>query len=169
MGEALGAAVALTLFMMVTVVTFLALLNVWELQSTEASAVTLRRVERLNTRVSITATAPTGAGCDTYTATVSNPGDTAIGDFTGMDLIINYTDTDSDMVSARLDHVSGAVAANQWRVSGIAPDTRDQNSWNPGEVATLEFNVDPAMSSVVSGAMVPTTPFGVSDTAYFGC
>jgi hypothetical protein len=169
MGEALGAAVALTLFIMLTGVTFLALLDVWEVRSTEASVVTLRRVERLNTMVSVTATAPSGSGYDTFTATVSNPGETAIGDFTQMDLIADYTDTNSDRVSARLDHVSGVVAANQWMVSSIAPDTRDPNSWNPGEVATLEFKVDPAVSSAVSGAMVLSTPFGVSDTTYFGC
>lgn len=169
MSESLGAIVAMTLFIMVSGATFLALLEVWDLQSTNAGAATLRRMDRLNTRVSVTATAESGANCDTFTASVSNPGKTSIGDFAAMDLIADYTGGDSDRVAARLDYVSGAVAANQWRVSGIAPDTRDPNTWNPREVITFEFKVDPALSRAVSGAMVLATPFGVSDTAYFGC
>ena len=169
MTESFGVAVAMTLFILVSGVTFLALLDVWEFQSTDAGAATLRQMDQLNTRLRVTGTAASGAGCDTFTATVTNPGETSIEDFGKMDLIADYTGTGSDKVAARLAYISGALAANQWRVSSIAPDTRDPNTWNPRETATFEFKVDPALSSTVSGAMVLATPFGVSDSAYFGC
>lgn len=169
MSESLGAVVGMTLFIMVSGVTFLALLDVWESQSSDAGHATVRRMDQLNTRVSITATDKSGSNCDTFTATVSNPGETSMGDFAQMDLIADYTGAGSGGVVVRLEYVSGAVAANQWRVSGIVPDTRDPGAWNPREVATFEFKVDPAVSSAVSGAMVLATPFGVTDTAYFGC
>ena len=169
MSESLGAIVAMTLFIMVTGATFMSLLEVWDQQSSESRVATLRRMDQLNTRVSITSTAVSGADCDTFTATVSNPGKTSVGDFSEIDFIADYTDTNSNKVAARLDYVSGAVAADQWTISTIAPDTRDPNTWNPREVATIDFEVHPSLSTAVSGTMVLATPFGITDTAYFGC
>ena len=168
MTESLGAVVAMSLFMVLSSVTFFVMLDVWNLQSTESSINASLIADNLNTRISITSTASSG-GCGTYTVGISNPGKTDIIDFSKVDVIVDYQDGGGSEVHQRLDYVTGAVGDNEWALNSITPDTRDPNAWNPGETVTFDLKVSPNVSSATSGAVVVSTPFGVTDSAYFGC
>ncbi len=168
MTESLGAAVAMSLLIVLSSVTFLVLLDVWDLQSTEAADNTALLTDRINTRVSITATSAEGS-CAIYTVAISNPGKTYISDFSEIDVIADYEDGDGSRVYRRLGYVTGAVGDNEWALKSITPDTRDPNTWNPGETVIIDLKVNPQVSAAVSGTMVLATPFGVTDSAYFGC
>lgn len=88
MTESLGAVVAMSLFMVLSSVTFFVMLDVWNLQSTESSINASLIADNLNTRISITSTASSG-GCGTYTVGISNPGKTDITDFSKVDVIVD--------------------------------------------------------------------------------
>ena len=168
MSETLGTAVAMSLLIVLSSVTFLVLLDVWDLHNTESAANTALITERINTRVSITATSSEG-GCDVYTVTISNPGKTYISDFSEIDVIADYQDGGGSRVYQRLSYVTGAVGDNEWALNSITPDTRDPNTWNPGETVVIDLKVNPNVSATISGAVVFATPFGVTDSAYLGC
>ena len=168
MSESLGAAVAMSLFIVLSGVTFLVLLDVWDLQSTESTANAALLTDRINTRVSITSSTAV-AGCGTYTVDISNEGKTSVSDFSEMDVIADYQDDGGGRVYRRLDYVTGAVGDNEWALNSITPDTRDPNTWNPQETVIFDLKVSPNVSSTVSGALVVSTPFGVTDSAYLGC
>lgn len=168
MSESLGTAVVMSVFILLSSVTFLVLLDVWDLQSTESTVNTALLTDRINTRVSITATSSTGA-CDAYSVNISNPGKTYISDFSETDVIADYQDGGGSMVHQRLSYVTGAVGDNEWALNSIAPDSLDPNTWNPGETITIDLKVSPNISATVSGSVVFATPFGVTDSAYFGC
>lgn len=168
MSESLGAVVAMSLLILLSSVTFLVLLNVWDFQSTESMNNAALLTDRINTRLSIDSTA-SEAGCGTFTVTITNPGKTSISDFSEMDMIADYLDGGGARVYRRLGYVTGAVGDNQWALKSLTPDTRDPNTWNPEETAVFDLKVNPNVSNAVSGAVVVSTPFGVTDSAYFGC
>ncbi|PKB64954.1 MAG: hypothetical protein BZY80_01165 [SAR202 cluster bacterium Io17-Chloro-G2] len=168
MTESLGAAVAMGLFIVLSSVTFLVLLDVWDLQSSESIDNAALLTERINTRVSIINTTAE-SGCDTYTIDLTNPGKTSIADFSKLDVIADYPDVGGNRVYRRLDYVTSAVSDNEWALNSIAPDTRDPNAWNPGETVVFDLKVSPTVSTTISGTVVVATPFGVTDNAYLGC
>lgn len=168
MSESLGAAVAMSLLILLSGVTFLVLLDVWDLQSTESAVNSALLTDRINTRVSITATS-SESDCGIYTVDISNPGKTYISDFSEIDVIADYQDGSGNRVYRRLGYVTGAVGDNEWALKSISPDTRDPNTWNPGETVIIDLKVNPNVSTTVSGAVVFATPFGVTDSAYLGC
>ena len=168
MTESLGAAVAMSLFIVLSSVTFLVLLDVWDLQSTESADNAALLTDRINTRVSITTTTAE-ANCGVYTVTISNPGKTSVSDFSKMDMIADYQDGGGVRVYRRLDYVTGAVGDNEWALKSITPDTRDPGNWNPRETVIFDLRVNPNVSATVSGALVVATPFGVTDSAYLWC
>lgn len=169
MTESLGAAVAMSLFILLSSVTFLVLLDVWDLQSTEAMVNADLLTDRINTRVSITSTTAGEPTCGVFTIAISNSGKTPVSDFSEMDLIADYQDSGGNRVHRRLDYVTGAVGDNQWALQSITPDTRNPNTWDPQETVIFNLKVNPNVSSSVSGSMVVSTPFGVTDSAYLGC
>ena len=168
MTESLGAVVVMSLFIVLSSLTFLVLLDVWDLQSNESVENAALLTDRINTRVSITATSAEG-NCGIYTVDMSNPGKTYISDFSEMDVIADYQDGGGSRVHRRLGYVTGAVGDNEWALKSITPDTRDPNTWNPGETVIIDLKVNPNVSSTISGAVVVATPFGVTDSAYLGC
>ena len=86
-----------------------------------------------------------------------------------MDLLATYQDADNAQVVPRLQYVSATPAGNQWTASTITPDTRRPRVWNPKESAGVNFKVVPTVTTQISGNIVVVIPFGVSDSAYFGC
>lgn len=168
MTESLGAVAAMSLFIILSSVTFLVLLDVWDVQSTESIDIAALLTDRINTRVSIVSTTAI-SDCDTYTVDISNPGKTSMTDFSKMDVIADYPDGGGTMYSRRLDYVTEAVGDNEWALNSITPDTRDPNTWNPNETVVIDIKVNPSISTTISGTVVVATPFGVTDRSYLGC
>jgi hypothetical protein len=80
-----------------------------------------------------------------------------------MDLVVEYLDTSDAKVAAWLTH------GTDWSVTGISPDTRDPNGWNPAETATIDFTLPSAMKDTEKGTVLLATPLAISDSGFFIC
>ena len=161
MSEVFGASAALVLFLLLTVATFLFQIDFWTTHSLEAKAAANRHAEHLRTRVDITSVTQAVTGCGTFTAVVGNIGRTSVGDFTEMDVLVDFT----DRADARI--VSHLTNKADWSVTALSPDIFDTNIWNPQESATIVFAAVPPPKSNTQGTVIIGTPLGVTASAYF--
>ena len=162
MNEAVYGLVAIAIFMLVTVLVFQVLDIAWNTQVDAHQDFARRLEDRQSKDIDVESPVDTTADCLTYTATVTNNGDTVVTEFTDMDLLVQYTDSGDTEVVSRLVHTI------DWTVC-ISPDDRDANSWNPGETATITFTLASAPKDNTRGILVVGTPLGVVDSAYFSC
>ena len=142
MNEAVSGLVAIAIFMLVTVLVFQVLDIAWNTQVDAHQDFARRLEDRQPKDIDVESPVDTTADCLTYTATVTNNGDTEV--------------------------VSRLVHTTDWTVC-ISPDDRDANSWNPGEIATITFTLASAPKDNTRGTLVVGTPLGVVDSAYFSC
>ena len=163
MFEGITASVIFAVFLLVTSVTFLFLTTGWTDLSLDTAQVIDRQRERVDTAVAISSAVENGVACTDFTAQVSNSGKVAIHDFSEMDLVVEYLNASDTKVVARL--TNGAT----WSVSGISPDNRDPNKWNPGETATIAFTLPSAMKANENGTVLLSTRLAISDSNYFTC
>ena len=164
MGNSIAASIVLAVFLLATSVVFLFLISSYTDRSLDASALSARQVSRVKSVIQFNSTAQSNGGvCDDYTAQVENTGEILVEDFQEVDLIVEYTDTDSTAVADRLTHTT------DWSISSITPDTRDPLVWNPGETATVSFTLSPTAKDATSGLVIMVTPLGISDSIYFTC
>ena len=162
MNEAVSGLVAIAIFMLVTVLVFQVLDIAWNTQVDAHQDFARRLEDRQSKDIDVESPVDTTADCLTYTATVTNNGDTVVTDFTEMDLLVQYTDSGDTEVVSRLVHTA------DWTVC-ISPGDRDANSWNPGETATITFTLASAPKDNTRGTLVVGAPLGVVDSAYFSC
>ena len=101
------------------------------------------------------------------TVTVDNTGSRSTPDFSRMDVILEYTDTDNKAVVIHLDYSTSAPGNNEWTIpeSGIAPDSFNPKMWDPDEVITIDILVSPAVKSDTPVLVAVVTPWGISDTS----
>ena len=116
MGNVISGSIVTTLFLMVTMVVFFFLISSFTNRSLDASAASARQGSRVHSAIQINSTAQANAGvCDVYTVVVENKGEILMGDFSEMDLIVEYTDTGDAAVIERLTY------ATDRSVSSISP------------------------------------------------
>ena len=163
MTQGLATSVVMSLFLLLTSVIFLFLTSSWTDQSFNTAEAMARQRARVETVIAINSTNESGVACTSYTAQVSNSGEVFIEDFSDMDLLAEYINASNTKVATRLVHTT------DWSVASIAPDTRDPNAWNPGEVATINFTLPWAMKGGEKGTVLVVTPLGVLDSNYFSC
>ncbi len=164
MGANISTSIVMTVFLLTSNFVFLFLISSYTDRSFDASAVSARQVSRVKSGIQFNSTAQSNGGlCDDYTAQVENTGEILVGDFSEVDLIVEYTDTDSTAVADRLTHTT------DWSISSITPDTRDPSAWNPQEIATVSFTLSPTAKDATSGLVAMVTPLGIFDSAYFTC
>ncbi len=142
MNEAVSGLVAIAIFMLVTVLVFQVLDIAWNTQVDAHQDFARRLEDRQPKDIDVESPVDNTADCLTYTATVTNNGDTEV--------------------------VSRLVHTTDWTVC-IRPDDRDANSCNPGETATITFTLASAPKDNTRGTLVVGTPLGVVDSAYFSC
>ncbi len=164
MGNGIAASLVLTVFLLVTSVVFLILISTYTDRTVDASLVSALQVARVKSGIQINSTAQSNGGvCDQYTAQIENIGEILVDDFSELDLIVEYTDTDSVAVADQLTLVT------DWSISSISPDNGDPSLWNPGETATVTFTLSPTAKDATSGLVLMALPLGFSDTTYFTC
>jgi hypothetical protein len=164
LSSGLTSSVVLSLFLLVTSVVFLFLVDSWTDQSLNTALAMNRHLARVESAIAFRSTAQDQpAVCDTYTAQVENTGEVTVTDFSEADVLVEYTDAGSSEVATRLAYT------DDWSVTGVAPDTRDPNSWNSGETATISFTLSPSAKDGTSGVIILGTSLGISDSAYFTC
>jgi hypothetical protein len=148
---------------MLTVFTFAYQTGTWVEHSTNNTQAIERQTAQVRSAIAITSAVEDGGTCTNFTAQVGNTGRVPIHDFSEMDLVVEYTDTSDAKVAAWLTH------STDWSVTGISPDTRDPNDWNPAETATIDFALPSAMKATANGTIMLATPLGITDSNYFDC
>ena len=106
MNEALSGLAAIAIFMLVTVLVFQVLDIAWNTQVDAHQDFARRLEDRQSKDIDVESPVDTTADCLTYTATVTNNGDTVVTDFTEMDLLVQYTDSGDTEVVSRLVHTT---------------------------------------------------------------
>ena len=163
MSYGLTTSVVMALFLAVTSVVFLFLIDSWTDHSIDTALALNRNLEGVESAISIDSTIENGVTCTSYTAQVDNTGEVTIDDSSKMDLLVQYTNTSDNKVAARLSH------GTAWSVASIVPDSRDPNAWNSAEVATIDFTLPSALKSDTKGTVLISTPLAISDSRYFAC
>ena len=97
-----------------------------------------------------------------HIATIANNGEAVVTDFTGMELLVQYTNSGDTEVISQLMQITG------WTVS-MSPDYRDPNACYPDETATITFTLASSPKVNACGILVVGTPLGVVDSSYFDC
>ena len=93
MNEAVSGLVAIAIFKLVTILVFQVLDIAWNTQVDAHQDFARRLEDRQSKDIDVESPVDTTADCLTYTATVTNNGDTVVTDFTEMDLLVQYTDS----------------------------------------------------------------------------
>jgi len=165
--EAPAWAFIMALFLVITAAVFFAALDIWTGESLLIQQAAQRHLDQLQTGIAIEAAGATSTNCGGYSglykARVTNSGTRSVSALASMDLLVDYTSATGVRVVDRLPY------GTDWSVSGILPDTRDPDLWDPGETATLSFNPGAFISPTSGGTVVVVTPEGVPDSAYFAC
>lgn len=168
-------------FLLAAVVIFNTVLGTTSTQGASLREASDLRMSQVGGNISIssTSTGDTGGGT-TITIAVDNPGaisyigDSFNGDFSRMDLLVDYTNTTGGQEVRRLTYVckelcstAGGPSANRWTITGLSPDTFNPKIWDPDETVTISSTIAPAVKTGVPGKVVVVVPDGVSDSAFF--
>lgn len=134
------------------------------------------RVEQLRTGISIDSVAldvvTVGSGkcasshLEANTLMISNTGEVAFADLSEMDLFATYTGDTGSAVTSRLEYVTGSLSEDKWKLTDISPDNTGVNIWDPQEVATLRWWLDPSPQPSSLGTVTMSTPQGVTASEY---
>ncbi|PKB73426.1 MAG: hypothetical protein BZY75_01920 [SAR202 cluster bacterium Io17-Chloro-G7] len=164
MGNSIAASLVLTVFLLITSVVFLILISTYTDRTVDAGLLSGQQLLRVKSGVSLNSTSQSNPNtCNAYTAQVENTGEITVEDFADVDVLVEYPDSVGDKVVARLGYNS------DWSVTGIAPDTRDPNVWNPGETVTISVSLPTGMQSNGRGVVLVSSPLAVADSRYFTC
>jgi flagellar protein FlaF len=122
--------------------------------------------ERARTRVTVTSAVTDVTGTNVY-VTLRNDGQTRIGDFSRMDLIVQYVSPAGVYRTVWLPYTEGAPGSNEWTVTAIVPDVFEPGIFNPGEEMTVLAALSPAVGTGTTNWATMATPNGISLSAYF--
>ena len=132
----------------------------------QVKAVEARAGEQARTRLTITSATLDGPR-DTLTVQLRNDGQTKVGTWETLDVLVSYTSAADVRLDVWLPYTSGAPAANTWRLSSISPDAFEPGLLNPGETATLTLELSPAAKAATTHLLVISTETGVTVSTPF--
>ena len=160
-------------FLVVVAFTFTDVLGTSATQDASLREASELRASRVAAALSISNTSGSASGGGTdVTASVYNQGSSSYGDFSRMDVLVQYTTDTGDREVQHLKYVckelcggAGNPDQGEWTVSGIDPDTYNPKMWDPDEVITVDILVSPAVKSNTAVLVAVVTPWGISDTS----
>jgi archaellum component FlaF (FlaF/FlaG flagellin family) len=134
-------------------------------QSLKVSEV--RNLERIGTELVVTGTAIDGTGAN-VTVTVRNDGQTLIGDFSRMDVLVQYFDESAVRHDKWIAHViPGALASDTWTTGVFTSDVFEPGILNPGETMEILVRVNPVVGAGTTNKVVIASEQGVTTQALF--
>lgn len=125
-----------------------------------------RAGEQFRTLLSVTDTQVDETGAN-VTVILSNDGQSAIGDFERMDVVVQYFSESSTYYMRWIPYTSGALESNTWTVQSIANDVFEPGLFNPGEELTMVIRLNPPVGLSTTNWVIISTKLGVSLSAYF--
>ena len=133
-------------------------------QSLKVSEV--RNLQRIGTQLVVTGTTIDGAGAN-VTVTVRNDGQTSIGDFSRMDVLVQYFDEAAARHDKWIAYTSGALASNTWKTGAFTSDVFEPGILNPGETMQILVRVNPVVGVGTTNKVVIASELGVTTQALF--
>lgn len=117
------------------------------------------------TGLTVTAVTIDGAGAN-ISVTVRNDGATPIGDWTAMDVLVQYfgeTGTRYDKWLAYTD----ALGSDTWTTGAFTSDVFEPGILNQGESAEILLRVNPVVGATTTNRVIIGTDRGVTVSSYF--
>jgi archaellum component FlaF (FlaF/FlaG flagellin family) len=125
-----------------------------------------RSAEQKRTGLDITATDIDGAGAN-ITLHVENNGQTSIGDYARMDVLVQYFDEEGNRHDKWLPYTDGALAADTWTIGAFTNDIFEPGILNSGEGVEILIRVNPVVGPGTSNRAIIATERAVTVQTYF--
>lgn len=113
----------------------------------------------------------TGASIDSsganITITVRNDGQTALADFAGMDVVLQYFGGTSTRFDKWIPYTSGALASNTWKTGTFTNDVFEPGILNAGESMQMLIRVNPVVGPATTNLAIIGSEKGVTAQTYF--
>lgn len=130
-----------------------------------------RAGEQARTELTITDVRRGGSGPDPGTwleVDLRNDGDTRVTDFTGMDVVLEYSPLDGGAdVIAWIPYTTVPDVDNTWWVDSITDDDFDPGFLNPGETMLMIVELNPPVATAPVGRITIGTELGVTVSTTF--
>lgn len=133
-------------------------------QSLKASE--MRFTERSGTELSVTGTSIDGAGAN-ITLTIRNDGQTPIGDYSRMDVLVQYFGETGTRYDKWVAYTSGALASDTWTTGAFTDDVFEPGILNPGEQVEIIVRVNPVVGAGTTNKAVVSSEFGITIQTMF--
>lgn len=149
------------------------------LNSTDTIAEAWKQMENTSEEISRTNIASIGAvtltpAATTVKVTLENTGETKLEEFDEWDVIVQYRDTNADLLVKRLSYTSSPPGNNEWTVDAIyldastsATEVFDPGIFNPDEDLIIRIELDPAVGTPTANLATIATHNGVATSAVF--
>jgi flagellar protein FlaF len=133
-------------------------------QSLKASE--MRFEDRTGTELAVTDDAidPTGAN---VTLTVRNDGQTPIGDFSRMDVLVQYFGETGTRYDKWTAYTSAGLESDTWTTGAFTDDVFEPGILNPGEQMEIIVRVNPVVGAGTTNKAIISTEHGVTIETMF--
>jgi archaellum component FlaF (FlaF/FlaG flagellin family) len=100
------------------------------------------------------------------TVMLRNDGQTKAGDYSRMDVVVEYFSETGTRYVQWMPYVSGSLQSNTWTVISISNDAFEPDVLNPGEVMEMQIRVNPPLGLSTTGWVIIAAENGVTVSAY---
>jgi hypothetical protein len=119
-------------------------------------------------RTGLTVTSATidGAGAN-ITITVLNDGATTVGDYAGMDVMVQYFGETGTRYDKWIAYTPGALSSDRWTTGAFTSDVFEPGILNQGESVEIVIRVNPVVGIGTTNRVIIGTDKGVTVSTYF--
>ena len=125
-----------------------------------------RYAQQNRTGLTVTGSSIDGSGAN-VTLTVRNDGQTAIADFSAMDLVVQYFGESGTRYDKWIAFTAGGLASDTWRAQNFQNDVFEPGILNAGESMDVVVRVNPVVGAGTVNWAIIGTEKGVTTQAYF--
>jgi hypothetical protein len=118
------------------------------------------------TGLTVTSVTIDGTGAN-ITATVRNDGATTVGDYAGMDVMVQYFGETGTRYDKWIAYTSGALASDRWTTGTFTSDVFEPALLNQGETVQILIRVNPVVGIGTTNRVIIGTDRGVTVSSYF--
>lgn len=126
----------------------------------------VRYEAKSRTGLTITASAIDATGAN-ITLTVRNDGQTALADYAGMDVVLQYFGETGIRNDVWIPFTSGVLASNTWTTGIFTNDVFEPGILNAGESMQMLIRVNPVVGRLTTNLAVIGSEKGVTAQTYF--
>ncbi len=126
----------------------------------------MRYEQQSRTEIVVTGTSIDASGAN-ITITLLNDGQTAVADFSGMDVVMQYFGETGTRFDTWIPYTSGALAANTWKTGVFTNDVFEPGILNAGESMEMLIRVNPVVGPATTNLAIIGSEKAVTAQTYF--